>query len=495
MPTQRQILEAMMLDSIGTGQLTGGGGAADNARARDKMAFAQSQLGMLLAGTPMFDQMFEQKYYGGAIPFKYGERPDPTLMKRYMDKIMGAGLNDPGRSDGRAKKKDRSDSPAMMGQAGQALVPPQYAGAPGQYIPGRGYMPSPLELLLLASQQDFDARNAAVKKREDEIRASKDALYNRTMDRVGNWGKTQEADIKENYEDMLNSQKAALAERGLANATTLPSFEGEKKRKEERALRELSEQVDERYIRHDIPLTQDKENFVERIVDRGSSMQDIMAMAQQLGLAGLGGIGTGGSLAPVGPSTGTSMRTTGPSSDASMQAGGTQATGPQVTMTPWGPVQKASYYPEARQPIATNIFPGNPLNPMSTLAATNAMIQGLVPQPGGIVPNAYPQNNRPRTAKPNPADGPKQMTPQQSQSGYPLDLASILAASGAVPPQNILTQSPFAPGRNIPQSPVRQSNPYIPGGGLTGLLQRAMGLPSRLSRSPQTRFGPEMLRR
>lgn len=413
-PTAQELMRAMLLDNNGAGNWTGGGGAVDHARARDWAKFQQSNIGRLYANDPTKQrEMFEQQRYGGGFPFQYGVTPNESDLNRWVNKAIA---NQSGGQQGgqmvQAQQGMAGGGRGMVARTGSAAGAGPQAGG---FLPGAqpggmgGGQMSLLDMLAFSSMADFNKRNQAVKARENEIRQSKDALYGRTMERLDNYGKAEEARIKDSYEKRLNDQLAYLADRGLGNATISASYIGDRKRDESQDLTDLSERLDDRRIRHDIPLTQNKEDFVERIVDRGPDMSQIMQLAQQLGMSGMGGGMLGGMLgggsgqvqaALPGAMGGSSQAP----QAAQYMANQSMAANQGPTMTPWGPIKRASFFPEGRQPVNTNIFPGNPLNPLGMVQNIMGGVASLVgANDRPLVSNRYPGRN----GNPDSADNAK----------------------------------------------------------------------------------------
>lgn len=376
-PEQIALYRAMLLDNNGVGKLTGGGGAADHGRAMRWAEFLKSQVGQLLASNPAAQKAaFEQRYNGGGFGMQYGEMPSESDMNRWMAKATGGATS-------RAPTAPISQVPSSATpRRGAAMSAISEQTNPSKPM-AQQYKPSIIDMMLLSQANAFNERNDAVKKRETEIRKSKDDLYGRTMGRVDNWGKEQETRINEDSQQAIGDRLAYLTSKGLDSSTILAPAMKNEERERNRKLQALSEAKDDRAIKYDIPLTQNKEDFVERITDRGPSIQEIMAMAQQFGSSGLGGmLGLPGQAGAVAADT--SITPTGRPQPRPLP----QPAGPM--MTPWGPVQRASFYPEGRQPVNTNFVPGNPSDPMSVLGGIQGTVNQFVPQPGMLGSNAYP---------------------------------------------------------------------------------------------------------
>lgn len=373
-PSIQQILQAYYLDSIGAnGKSNGGGGAADFARQQAYANFLNSNVGRLpYANDQEKKAAFERLYGGGGSIAQYGQRPNQAALDRQMARTL-YGQQGGGGSVG-----------------GQRLMPVPAGGSgsvtrPGQAPSLNGLTPEQFSMLsILAAQGDMNRRNAANKARENEIRAGMDNLYNRVMGRVDNYGKTEADLIKERQKSQDSSREARLALRGLGNSSGNEAFQQRSDRDTALQLQNLSERVDDRAINYDTALTRDKNNFVERITDSGPEFGQMLQLAQQLGYAG----GYGG----------------GQPGYTSRPAPGGQAYSPQGSgqhgpqMTPWGPVQSASYLPQIfRAPIAANPII-NPANPMGALNQQAAMVNQFGPgfqMQRGINPSSYPQTRSP----------------------------------------------------------------------------------------------------
>jgi hypothetical protein len=456
----RDLMRAKLTDSVsGPGKNSlGPGGPSNAARDRHWQQFLNSAEGRYLnsIGQPL-EPYFEQKYYGGAMPMQFGATQDPADMERWLDKVTGVGLNNQSAAtmDPRTQRTSVPMGANGTGVSGVTGSQQGGVGADGIGLPG-AFQPTLLNAYLASAGNSFNERNAAVKARENEIRASQDALYGRVMGEVDNWGGTEERKIKDTYQTNLDNQLAYLAERGLGGSTVGAAFTGDKDRDQQDALLDLSERKSDRKLGYDIPLTQRKEDFVERITDRGPSMQEIMQVAQMLGSSGAGATPLsamfGGQFGqPVARSNKAGL--TGTPQMPAMQQGGSLGNlgnilAQQPLMTPWGPVQRASYNPEGRQPIRYGLTPAD--------------IMPTFQSQQGIVSNAYP-TVRKKEVQPNPVNGPKQMVPRPNASGYPLDLASILAGAGAMPVSGQMPmQIPYRPAPPTASSGVKPVSNWDP---------------------------------
>lgn len=365
MATAEELMRAMLLQSNGVGARTyGGGRAADHARGRDFERFRSSPLGKLFLNESMDAQRaaFEQFARGGAFNMQYGEMPNEADLQRWVNKALGRnpaaaqqGLI-PGRDSGPGAIPGQVGLPGPIGQAG--------AG-------GLGLNDGQLSALIsLSMMADDEARNAAVKKRENEIRTGMDDLYGRVMGRVDNYNKAEAERIESQAKSQKRSHEARNAARGLSNATIDGAFAQKVDRDRDFRLQDLSEDTDERAIRHDIDLTRDKNDFVEGITDRIPDTSQLIAALQSLG-AGSGGLfGSGAAGRPGGDGT--------PLVGNLQGLAGSRQRGPM--MTPWGAVQQASYFPGARQPIHANPMI-NPLNPMAAIGMQRGMVNQIAPPP------------------------------------------------------------------------------------------------------------------
>lgn len=372
-PTKEQLMRALLLDNNNVGGWTGGGGAADHSRATAWAKFLKTQMGQLLANNPEAQKaMFEQQRNGGGFGMQYGKMPAEADLKRWLDKAMGG-----------------SQQPAAAPQQQQLATSAQATGSlsgqrPGAQPGGMGGIGGDqlAALIALSAMNDEEARNAAVKKRETEIRGGMDDLYGRVMGRVENYNKAEAQRVEDQTRDAIRSSEARNAQRGLSNATIDGAYAMRAERDKNFRLQDLSEDTDERAIRHDMALTGDKNAFVERITDRGPDMSQIISLMQGLGQNGGGLFGGGGNTGQRGVDTSAAL--------GQLQGlTGTQPTqGPQ--MTPWGAVQAASPYGGLfRQPIPLNPML-NPSNPLAAVGMQQAAVGRFTPQRQATGSNAYP---------------------------------------------------------------------------------------------------------
>lgn len=342
MATQRQIWEAMLKDNAGVGRLQGGGGAMDEALARDKMNFARSQLGMLLAGTPQFDEMFNRLYRGGSVDARSGN----------FDKVFG-GSSTP-------SAPHSSGQRASMGRTGM----PTGERSPVNLSPNDILM----QLLTEAERERLAAKQANIDKFDRGDMMFQDRTK-QVMNEIANWGEAGKIDLNERARDTIHTQLAQNAATGLGNSSLEAALRQRNAMDLAREQLRHSENISNRKASSYADLTKDHADFVERRDDIPPDLGQIYALAQQLGQSG-NGQGYGGQ-------------------NVVMATGERSPVGQRPQMTPWGPVQPASYYPQGRAPVHDNIFPLNPI------AAQAAMVGGVAPQRQMVGSNRYPAARSP----------------------------------------------------------------------------------------------------
>jgi len=383
LPTAQQLAEARALQNNGVGQLTGGGGASSHGMSMAYAQWLQSPMGQLYARVTNGDQSklkaaFEMEN-GGGTNFTYGQRPDQPTMDRFLGKMF-AGQG--GQQMGGGGQASMGLNPLALAQLQQNQTNPSSGGGMGQNgLASLG--PEAINaLFMLATMQDSDARNAAVKKRETEIRKEMDDLYDRTMGRTNTLGQTQMDDIDQDAYDTKKNNAARLARQGLLNTTTLTSNDTRSDMNAKRQRRQVEESVNREINNLDLNQKKDKYQFVERITDRVPDQNMIMNLASQLGAASTQGNagGAGGSAAQQALQQ----------LLAGQQGQRAGRQGPQ--MTPWGPLQQAGQFGGMfRQPVVANPILGNPANPNAAIFGQQNLVNQFMPQ---RQPTRMPQPTR-----------------------------------------------------------------------------------------------------
>lgn len=134
----------------------------------------------------------------------------------------------------------------------------------------------------------IDEANAANDARYNEVKSSNQALYDRTMGEVDNWGGVQSKLNEERAAESLSEQKAYLAARGLSNSNVLPAFQARNDRDLALTQQDLSEKKSARRIAYDTDLTNNANAFIERRNDIAPDMAPYYNIALQYAKSGAG---------------------------------------------------------------------------------------------------------------------------------------------------------------------------------------------------------------
>lgn len=147
---------------------------------------------------------------------------------------------------------------------------------------------SVIDQMLADARSQVDKANAANEARYAEVKGSNQALYDRTMGEVDNWGGVQSKLNEERAAESLSEQKAYLAARGLSNSNVLPAFQARNDRDLALTQQDLSERKSARRIGYDADLTNNANAFIERRNDIAPDMAPYYNIATQYAAAGGG---------------------------------------------------------------------------------------------------------------------------------------------------------------------------------------------------------------
>lgn len=201
----------------------------------------------------------------GMFDVEFGVDPSPAKIQEYL-RYLGKDKQAKGRA------KPQTNSAPLAG--GTAPLPEQ-----GESIR------SLLEKLALDQQYQQDAANAANEGRYQEVRGAQDALYNRTMGEVDNWGNVQSQLNEERAREAMGNIRGNLASRGLTDSTIGDAFQARSNRDLALTQQDLSERKSARRLGYDIDLTKDANAFTERRVDRAPDNSALLALSAKLGEA------------------------------------------------------------------------------------------------------------------------------------------------------------------------------------------------------------------
>ena len=143
-----------------------------------------------------------------------------------------------------------------------------------------------------AAQAEAKAANEA---RRDDIVKGRTDTRGRVLDQWKGYGESLTADTNQGYDKNLNNSLAALQNSGLGQSTVNSSIRSRNETERQNALRRVKDDITSNYANTDERLSNNIDEFKERIVDQypdNSSLNSITALLGQLmGNGGLGGFG------------------------------------------------------------------------------------------------------------------------------------------------------------------------------------------------------------
>jgi len=211
---------------------------------------------------------------GRGMTFRSGETPSDTQVKQY---INARGGNPYVRE--------------LMGlSGGKTITRRQVASA---LTRAGAAEQATLGSFLQEAQDKLNEANEANKQRYEDILERLESRYQRGKDRVSNWGRSAEADAREQAAETMGNVQANLSARGLGNSTIVEAFRQRNSRDLNRNLTQISEMRDSRAAQYDQALSGDIASFMERRTDKAPDFGQIAALAQAYGVGG-GGQGFAG---------------------------------------------------------------------------------------------------------------------------------------------------------------------------------------------------------
>ena len=162
-----------------------------------------------------------------------------------------------------------------------------------------------LQLLNQAQSRYEDARNAN-EQRRNEILQGRTDTRNRILDQWNGYGSSLVNDTNKDWNTNLNNKLAALSDSGLLQSTVNSSIRDQNEKQRQDAMRRVKDDIIGNYAGADERLSNNIDDFNERITDAYPNTAPIDAAAGQLGgmsgpsLPGIGGA-LGGALAGTNP--------------------------------------------------------------------------------------------------------------------------------------------------------------------------------------------------
>ena len=173
-------------------------------------------------------------------------------------------------------------------------------GLPADWYSGGALDPQRIMGALVSQAQTaMDEANQANRDRAEAIRGRYDELMTSTMGDLEGMGAEELAATNRQYDKLGASTARGLARSGLASSTVMPSVMRGVEEQRGQATRQLGEGLRRERIGYRTGIEGNRLGFEERINETGPSIQDIAAMASQLGTSSPGGyslyLPTGGS--------------------------------------------------------------------------------------------------------------------------------------------------------------------------------------------------------
>ena len=335
----RKRMKQRLKEMFGAGRNNGGGAALDHENSMQWAQFVQSGAASLYPNLQDAKDAFNKKYHGGGMRLKYGRSPSEKDVDNFIRKTGGNPFAGGGGANGGGNRQSITPNAQQNGQR------------PGR----RGDLQSmvqnlsPSDLMLLDAQYQQEQAKKANLDRYDEVKGMRQALLERNMGRVKNFGAAAKADLEERAAESMGAQRANLAARGLGSTTIGEAFKQRNDRDLAREQQRLSEMVDDRSARYDQSMTGDLAAFIERRNDTGPDFGQMMQMMQMLGRSGNGfGFGDQQNGQQSGPQV---IRR---ELNGQRQQGGGGMLRPGMP-TAFGPLQRASFNMFGRQPIQTQL--------------------------------------------------------------------------------------------------------------------------------------------
>ncbi len=236
--------------------------------------------------------------------------------------------------------------------------------------------------LIQDSQSKYqDARNAN-DKRSNDILAGRTDTRNRILEHWNNYGDSLIGDVNQNYDKNLKNSLAALYNTGLGQSTVNSSIRNQNETARLGELRRVKDGIIGNYAGADERLSNNIDEFQERISDEYPNTAPVDQLAGRLGgqIGGIGGIGGGPSTqSPLPP---TPQQQTG---FVTFGAGGSAAPGARTASTPMRTTPPAGLNPSTDARVNNNPFRPAPIVPPSAPGRTPP----VAPPPGLNSPGTY----------------------------------------------------------------------------------------------------------
>lgn len=168
---------------------------------------------------------------------------------------------------------------------------------------------SPLGSLANAYQTAQDEARAANEQRYENILGGYQDRYDRAMSQLQGVGEQQRTDLNRRYNSNKGEIATSLVARGMSNSTVKDNLEAGNERERDNSLNRLEESLTRERLGYDTQLRDDQLKFMERRNDTYPDLNQLLQLAQMMGLAtpqgaSFGGMGGGGTSANGFPAPG-----------------------------------------------------------------------------------------------------------------------------------------------------------------------------------------------
>jgi hypothetical protein len=290
-----------------------------------------------------------------------------------------------------------------------------------------------LKLIDQAQSRYQDAKNANETTRNDILKGRTDTR-NRILDNWNQYGDSLVNDTNQGYKTNLNNSLTALYDTGLGQSTVNSSIRARNEKERQDSMRRVKDDIIGNYAGADERLSNNIDDFQERVTNAYPDTPPINALAGQLGsitgLPSMGGAGGDGASAMSVASPGTAMP-----SNPYMPMGGAARPNPVI------PAAASAIAPMAGR---TSGIGGAPLPPRVRFSEPVMTGGGATPAPAAPAPAQNPY-------VPPPDRRSLQATAPRVQFGDP-----TVNGTGSPPPAP--NMSPFAPPPML--QPALANSPY-----------------------------------
>jgi hypothetical protein len=231
--------------------------------------------------------------YGGAIVPVHNPQPNYWPSQN----AMGGGNGFAGGTGWAGTNVGASSTNGISQWGGDSA---QNAPNPFQQPTSGGSTMTPLGTLAGAYQSAQDEARAANEERYKNILAGYDDRWNRAMGQLEGVGNQQREDMNRRYDNNKGEIAQSLVARGMSNSTVKDNIEAGNERERNQASNRLEEALTRERLGYDTGLQGDLLQFMERRNDTYPDLNQLLQLAQMMGVATpQGGGGMMGGVSPA----------------------------------------------------------------------------------------------------------------------------------------------------------------------------------------------------